>query len=818
MDEEKGHEIAFVQCPQHYENFTRNDLYGSALTIYQQLQLHGADSCGGPTYIGCGCFHRRESLTGRKFSYQYKNSWKTENDQVAERSLDELEEKSKSLTSCAHEETTLRGKEMGLKYGCAVEDVITGFKHVPKDGGRWVWFGLLAAELWFGLYYLLTQALRWNLVFRQPFPDRLSQRYEDRLPKVDIFVCTADPEIEPPAMVVNTVLSMMAYDYPTEKLTVYLSDDAASEVTFYAMLLASDFVKHWVPFCKRFKVEPTSPGAYFRQDYPLTSDASRLKQLGHIKKLYEDMEKRIQNVVKLGQVPEEVRSNHKGFSQWNSYSSLRDHDTILQILLDKKDPNSKDVEGSVLPTLVYLAREKRPQYHHNFKAGAMNALIRVSSKISNGDIILNVDCDMYSNNSQSLRGALCFFMDEEKGHEIAFVQCPQHYENFTRNDLYGSALSIYQQLELHGADSWGGPMYIGSGCFHRRESLMGRKFSYQYKNNWKTENEQVAETSLDELEEKSKALASCASEENTLWGKEMGLKYGCVVEDVITGLTMQCQGWKSVYYNPQRKAFLGVAPNTLPQTLVQHKRWSEGHFQIVLSKYNSAWYGHGRISIGLQMGYLRYNLWAANCLPTLYYSIIPSLYLLKGISLFPQVSSPWFIPFTCVTLVASVYSLYEFLWIGGTIKGWWNYQRIWLYKKSSSYLFGFIDTTLKQIGLSDLSFKITPKVVEEGVSQRFEKEVMEFGDSSPMVTLLATLAMLNLFCFLRVLKDAILSGLGVIQTMIIQVLLCGCYVLISWPLYEGLFLRKDNGRLPSSVAVKSIALALSACVLFIALH
>jgi hypothetical protein len=34
-----------------------------------------------------------------------------------------------------------------------------------------------------------------------------------------------------------------------------------------------------------------------------------------------------------------------------------------------------DIEGQPLPTLVYLAREKRPQYHHNFKAGAMNALV-----------------------------------------------------------------------------------------------------------------------------------------------------------------------------------------------------------------------------------------------------------------------------------------------------------------------------------------------------------------------------------------------------------------------------------------------------------
>lgn len=83
------------------------------------------------------------------------------------------------------------------------------------------------------------------------------------MPGVDIFVCTADPEIEPPMMVINTVLSVMAYDYPAEKMSVYLSDDAGSKITFYALLEAANFAKHWVPYCKRFKVEPRSPAAYF---------------------------------------------------------------------------------------------------------------------------------------------------------------------------------------------------------------------------------------------------------------------------------------------------------------------------------------------------------------------------------------------------------------------------------------------------------------------------------------------------------------------------------------------------------------------------
>ncbi|KAI9185698.1 hypothetical protein LWI28_009854 [Acer negundo] len=89
------------------------------------------------------------------------------------------------------------------------------------------------SELWFGFYWLCTQALRWNCVYKRTFKYRLSQRYENDLPRVDVFICTADPIIEPLMMVINTVLSVMAYDYPPEKLSVYLSDDAGSDLTFY---------------------------------------------------------------------------------------------------------------------------------------------------------------------------------------------------------------------------------------------------------------------------------------------------------------------------------------------------------------------------------------------------------------------------------------------------------------------------------------------------------------------------------------------------------------------------------------------------------
>ncbi|KAK9269308.1 hypothetical protein L1049_001079 [Liquidambar formosana] len=141
------------------------------------------------------------------------------------------------------------------------------FTHLPRAGeeGRWAWIGLSVAELWFGLYWIITQSVRWNVVYRYPSKEKLLNRYGDMLPAIDIFVCTADPEIEPPSLVINTILSVMSYNYPPEKLSIYLSDDGGSELTFFALLEASHFSKHWIPFCKKFMVEPTSPAAYFAE-------------------------------------------------------------------------------------------------------------------------------------------------------------------------------------------------------------------------------------------------------------------------------------------------------------------------------------------------------------------------------------------------------------------------------------------------------------------------------------------------------------------------------------------------------------------------
>ncbi|KAF5944163.1 hypothetical protein HYC85_018240 [Camellia sinensis] len=564
-----------------------------------------------------------------------------------------------------------------------------------QDGSRWAWIGLFIAELWFIFYWFITQFARRNPIYRHTFKDSLSQRYEKDLPGVDVFVCTADPTIEPPIMVVNTVLSVMAYDYPPEKLSVYLSDDGGSELTFYALLEASRFAKHWLPFCKKFNVEPRSPAVYFSPDQSFVDDDDPLmaKQWSSIKNLYEDMRSRIERITKIGQISADIRKEHKGFCEWDLVSSRHDHPVILQILIDGRETKGVEIEGQ-LPTLVYLSREKRPQYHHHFKAGAMNALIRVSSKISNGWIILTVDCDMYSNNSESVRDALCFFMDEKKGNEIAYVQYPQWFDNLTRNDLYGNSFEV----ELATMDANGGPLYIGSGCFHRRDTLCGLKYSKECRVEWKKENHIKKEKqNAIELQDICKIFASSTFEENTQWGNE--------------------------------------------------------------------------------------------------------------------ISSLWVIPFAYVISATNAYSLVEFLYCGGTLQGWWNDQRMWMFKRTTSYCFAFFETILRQLGFSKLGFVVTAKVADEEVHERYLREVMEFGTpSSPMFTIFTTLAMLNLFSFVwGLIRMVIDVQINVLEALVLQLVLCGLIVLINLPVYQGLFFREDNGKMATSVAYKSIMLALLAC-------
>ena len=99
-------------------------------------------------------------------------------------------------------------------------------------------------------------------------------RYEkegkpSELSPVDVFVSTVDPLKEPPLITANTVLSILAVDYPVDKVACYVSDDGAAMLTFEALSETAEFARKWVPFCKKYCIEPRAPEWYFchKMDY-----------------------------------------------------------------------------------------------------------------------------------------------------------------------------------------------------------------------------------------------------------------------------------------------------------------------------------------------------------------------------------------------------------------------------------------------------------------------------------------------------------------------------------------------------------------------
>ncbi|KAJ1290093.1 hypothetical protein BS78_02G216100 [Paspalum vaginatum] len=272
-----------------------------------------------------------------------------------------------------------------------------------------------------------------------------------------------------------------------------------------------------------------------------------------------------------------------------------------------------------------------------------------------------------------------------------------------------------------------------------------------------------------------------------------------------------CRGWESVYRNPPRPAFIGVGPTTLAQTILQHKRWSEGNFSIFLSKYCPFLIGHGKTTLPHQMGSSIYGLWAPNSLPTLYYVVIPSLGLLKGIPQFPETMNPWITPFMYVPIVKNIYSAYEAVSSGDTLKGLWNGQRMWMVRRITSYLYGVIDTIRKLLGLSKMGFVVSPKVSGEDESKRYEQEIIEFGMSSPEYVIIASIALLNLVCLVGGLYQVMAGGENMtLNGFFLQVLLCGLLVIINIPIYEAMFFRKDTGRIPFSVTQASVGFVILA--------
>ncbi|CAL1373630.1 unnamed protein product [Linum trigynum] len=678
---------------------------------------------------------------------------------------------------------------------------------------------LLVADLVLAFMWATHQALRMNPIRRREKLDKLQNDVVmgSELPGLDVFICTADPYKEPPIRVVNTALSVMAYDYPRDKLSVYLSDDGGSALTLFAFMEAAKFARRWLPFCDRNKVVERNPAVFFGSGSRCSDVAGEVEE---IQNMYESMKVKVERVLESGKVDEQCLDSpqdREAFDQWKSHDFTKQHHpAVIQVLVESKA--DKDGDGRTMPNLIYVSREKSNTSTHHFKAGALNVLLRVSATMSNGPIVLAVDCDMYSNDPKTPLRAMCYFCDPNLGPEnSAYVQFPQKYHGINKNDIYAGEFQRLFQIQAMGFDGLRGPNHVGTGCFFRRRAFFGPPSSpvtpeipELQPDRVANKNGSIRSGSVSELAHK---LAGCNYESQTHWGSKIGYRYGSLVEDLFTGYTLHCEGWRSVFCCPERPAFLGDAPISLLDLLTQQKRWATGVLEIGFSRFTTFTYGL-KSSAGLLtcLAYSQYVLWSIWSVPLTIYSFLPQIALLNGIHLFPKATEAWFWLYIFVFVGAYGQDALEFVLVGGTVQRWWSDQRIWLLRGLSSHLFGTVEYFLKFLGMA-AGFNVTSKVVDEEQSKRYDQGIFEFGVHSPMFVPPTVAALINLLALVQglvVVLVGICSGGADVaaEVPVVELLVAGFGVVNSWPIYEAVALRSDDGRMPLKTTVWSVALAL----------
>ncbi|CAN1847434.1 Cellulose synthase A catalytic subunit 8 [UDP-forming] [Linum perenne] len=736
----------------------------------------------------------------------------------------------------------------------------------PVDSAFGLWLTSVICEIWFAFSWVLDQFPKWSPINRITYLDNLSARFERpgepcELAPVDFFVSTVDPLKEPPLITANTVLSILALDYPVEKISCYVSDDGAAMLSFESLAETAEFARKWVPFCKKYSIEPRAPEFYFSQKIDYLKDKvqpSFVKERRAMKRDYEEYKIRVNAMVARAQkTPEEGWTMQDG-TPWPG-NNTRDHPGMIQVFLG--NTGARDTDGNELPRLVYVSREKRPGYQHHKKAGAENALVRVSAVLTNAPYILNLDCDHYVNNSKAVREAMCFLMDPQVGRDVCYVQFPQRFDGIDKSDRYANRNIVFFDVNMKGLDGIQGPVYVGTGCVFNRQALYGygppsmpslRKSSSS-SCSWcgccscccptkKKPEQDTTEVYRDAKREELNAamsfektfglssvfiestlmehggvpesvnpstlikeaihVISCSYEEKTEWGKEIGWIYGSVTEDILTGFRMHCRGWRSIYCMPLRPAFKGSAPINLSDRLHQVLRWALGSVEIFLSRHCPLWYGFGgsRLKWLQRLAYTNTIVYPFTSLPLIAYCLIPAICLLTGKFIIPTLSNLASMLFLGLFFSIILTAVLELRWSGVSLEDLWRNEQFWVIGGVSAHLFAVFQGFLKMLAGIDTNFTVTAKAAED----------TEFGDLYIVkwTTVLippTTLLIVNIVGVVAGFSDALNKGYEAWGPLFGKVFFALWVILHLYPFLKGLMGRQN--RTPTIVVLWSVLLA-----------
>uniref|UniRef100_A0A0A9DAF5 CSLF3-cellulose synthase-like family F n=1 Tax=Arundo donax TaxID=35708 RepID=A0A0A9DAF5_ARUDO len=654
-----------------------------------------------------------------------------------------------------------------------IQFFIWRMRHQDSDS-MVLWWITVIGDFWFGVSWLLNQASKLNPIRRVPNLALLNQHFDppssSQLPGVDVFINTVDPVDEPVLCTMNSVLSILATDYPVHRHATYFSDDGGSLVHYEALLETARFAALWTPFCRKHRVEPRAPESYFAAakadgEYTGHAPGEFVDDRRRVRREYEEFKARLEALFTVIPQRSEAceRDSAKGGGARATFMAdgthwpgtwiepaenhkKGQHAAIVQVMLNHPgykpqlgtpassenplDFSSVDVR---LPMLVYIAREKRPGYDHQKKAGAMNVQLRVSALLSNAPFIINFDGDHYINNSGAFRAAMCFMLDRRHGDDTAFVQFPQRFDDVDPTDRYCNHNRVFFDATSLGLNGIQGPSYVGTGCMFRRAALYGAD-----PQRWQPDDAKVLDNpcrqfgnsmpfissvplasnqersitppaSLDaRLTAELADVAACAYEDGTEWGYGVGWVYNIATEDVVTGFRLHRKGWRSMYCSMEPDAFRGTAPINLTERLYQILRWSGGSLDMFFSR-NCPLLADRRLHPMQRIAYTNMTVYPISAAFIFVYDLLPLMWL-SGSEFYIQKPFQTYAMYLFGGIAMMEASgMVEIRWAGLTLLDWCRNEQFYMIGATGVYPAAVLHSLVRLVGLKGLPFKLTSK-------------------------------------------------------------------------------------------------------------
>ncbi|KAI8570298.1 hypothetical protein RHMOL_Rhmol01G0023600 [Rhododendron molle] len=651
----------------------------------------------------------------------------------------------------------------------------------PVHDAFGLWLTSVICEIWFAISWILDQFPKWFPIDRETYLDRLSLRYEKEgepnlLAPVDIFVSTVDPMKEPPLVTANTILSILAVDYPVDKISCYISDDGASMLTFEALSETAEFARKWVPFCKKFEIEPRAPEMYFS----LKIDYLKDKVQPTFVKERRAMKIRVSGVLTNAPFMLNLDCDH----YINNSKAVREAMCFLM------DPQIGKKVCYVQFPQRFDGIDRNDRY-----ANRNTVFFDINMKGLDG-----IQGPVYVGTGCVFRRQALYGYEPPKGPKrpkmVSCDCCPcfGRRKNLPKYDKRGA---IDDGASIQGFDD-DKELFMSHMNFEKK---FGQSAIF-VTSTLMVEGGVPPSSSPAALLKEAIHVISCGYEDKTEWGLELGWIYGSITEDILTGFKMHCRGWRSIYCMPNPPAFKGSAPINLSDRLNQVLRWALGSVEIFFSRHSPVWYGYkgGKLKWLERFAYVNTTVYPFTSIPLLAYCTLPAICLLTDKFIMPEIST--FASLFFISLFISIFTtgILELRWSGVSIEEWWRNEQFWVIGGVSAHLFAVVQGLLKVLAGIDTNFTVTSKASDDE----------DFGElyAFKWTTLLippTTILIINLVGVVAGISDAINNGYQSWGPLFGKLFFAFWVIVHLYPFLKGLMGRQN--RTPTIVVIWSVLLA-----------